>query len=68
MARQLTPLGKAVVTILKWVAIPLLVAFIGYSLGPLILPSGTKAKVKDEQKNPQSKQGKQFQSVRGTEH
>ena len=69
MARQLTPLGVVVVSIFKWICIPLLVAVIGYTLiAPRI---GSETAKPDQPKQPKphlSAQGKKFQSVREGEH
>ena len=65
MARQLTTLGKFVAMILKWIAVPLLAAFIGSKLiGPIIAakPDAKTGPVK--RTIPQSESGKKFQSVR----
>ncbi len=65
MARQITPFGKVVFGILKWVAIPLIALLLGlYVIGPNL---GSKDKPKNEtaQKKPNlSTQGEKFQSVR----
>ncbi len=66
MARQLTPLGIVVVSVSKWILIPLLVGLIGYKLiGPLI-GSGQSPQKTDQAKRErsQSASGKKFQSVR----
>ena len=65
MARQLTPLGIAVIGTAKWVVLPLVLALIGYILiGPNI---GSKTETKPaaaKRSSELSKQGQKFQSVR----
>ena len=69
MARQITPFGKVVFGILKWVGIPLIAMLIGlYIIGPNI---GSKDEPKNEpaqQKPNLSTQGQKFQSVREPGH
>lgn len=69
MAVELTPLGRAVVGTLKWVAIPLLVAWIGMVfVGPNIGKAEAKneAKVQSviKSKTPMSDHEKKFLEVR----
>jgi branched-subunit amino acid transport protein len=70
MARQLTPLGIVVVSILKWVAIPLLAALIGYKLiGPNLGSAPAKSpEQKKASTSAKSPDGKKFQSVREGEN
>jgi hypothetical protein len=80
MAIELTPLGKGVVIIVKWLIVPLFAAFIGYALiGPRI--GGSVAKKmksipgigsafgdqpsKDTKKPLVNDRAKEFQSIRG---
>lgn len=69
MAVQLTPLGKVVIGTLKWVAVPLLAALIGYQfIGPRI-GGGSEKPVKNESRNvPKSEHGKKFQEIRENDH
>ncbi|HLO98812.1 MAG TPA: hypothetical protein VK171_09485 [Fimbriimonas sp.] len=67
MAVVLTPLGKAVVGIAKWVVAPLIVAYIGYTfIGPRIGakdPNPVK-KVRPKNQAPKSEHGQQFKDIR----
>jgi hypothetical protein len=68
MARQLTPLGHIVIGTAKWVMIPLAVGYIGYAIiGPRLGGPEIKKVVKPP-KPSLSGPGKQFQSVRETNH
>lgn len=66
MARQLTPLGIVVVSVSKWILIPLLVGLIGYKLIGSMIGSGQSPQKTDQakQERSQSASGKKFQSVR----
>lgn len=69
MAVELTPLGRAVVGTLKWVAIPLLVAWIGMAfVGPNIGKGEPKKEAKVQpvvkSKTPISDHEKKFLEVR----
>jgi hypothetical protein len=69
MAVVLTPLGKAVVGISKWLVVPVIVGYIGYAfIGPRIGAKDPKddsaAKARAAKQNPKSERGKEFQDIR----
>lgn len=70
MAVVLTPLGKAVVGIGKWVVVPVIVGYIGYTfIGPRIGAKDAKedaaaAKARKLKQSPKSERGREFQNIR----